>query len=491
MSESLSVDLPAGPAAQSPAARSQDAHSQDATPSYGLRQHSLSPLETLAQSISTMAPTTSPTMTIPLVFALAGNGTWLSYVFAIGGVLLVGLCIGRFAQDSSSPGSLYSFAASAFRSKRGEARSTWWGLVSAWALLLAYIVTGGSVTGGFINYANVLLQANFHHQAPPTLLAAIAILGATAVAYRDVKISAQFMLWIETISVSMIVVVVGLILWQRGFHLDPEQWKLKGVAASNVRLGVVLAIFSFVGFESATSLGSEARNPLRTIPRAVIQSAALTGAFLLVCAYAEVMGFHGAPQSFGDSPAPLRYLAAQAGVRFLGPLIDVGAVVSMFACTLACITASARVLMLMAHHGLAHKRLTRTHKKNATPGGAVLVIGLLTLLPTAALTLRGVSGSDIYGWLGSLATYGFITVYGQVTFALPFYLKLKQRLTAPLLLLSIAATLAMVLALVGTLYPVPAAPYNWLPYLYLAYLLAGLVWFAASRRIEAARLSRR
>ncbi len=461
------------------------------SPSYGLRQHSLSPLETLAQSVSTMAPTTSPTMTIPLVFALAGNGTWLSYIFAIGGVLLVGLCISRFARDSSSPGSLYSYAAAAFRSKKGEPRSTWWGLVSAWALLLAYIVTGGSVVGGFINYSNVLLLANTGHHASPTLLAAIAIVGATAIAYRDVKISAQSMLWIEAISVSMIVIVVGLILWHHGLHLDPDQLTLKGVTPASVRLGMVLALFSFVGFESATSLGSEAREPLRTIPRAVIQSAILTGAFLLVCTYAEVMGFHGSPVSFGDSPAPLRYLAAQAGVRFLGPLIDVGAVVSMFACVLACITAAARVLMLMAHHGLAHKWLTHTHKRNATPGGAVLVVGLLMLLPTAVLTMRGVSGSDIYGWMGSLATYGFITVYGQVTFALPFYLKVKQRLTAPLLLLSIAATLAMVLVLVGTLYPVPAAPYNWLPYLYLAYIIAGLVWFAASRRIEARRISLR
>jgi amino acid transporter len=469
-----------------------DAASSSSTPSYGLREHSLSPLETLAQSISTMAPTTSPTMTIPLVFVLAGNGTWLSYVFAIGGVLLVGLCIAKFASYSSSPGSLYAYAASAFRGKTGEPRSTWWGLVSAWALLLAYIVTGASVTGGFINYSNVLLQANFHHQASPTLLAAIAILGATAVAYRDVKISAQAMLWIEAVSVTMIVAVVGLILWKHGFHLDPEQWKLQGVTAPSVRLGVVLAIFSFVGFESATSLGSEAREPLRTIPRAVIQSALLTGVFLLICTYAEVMGFHGSPQSFGDSPAPMRYLAAQVGVRFLGPLIDVGAVVSMFACVLACITASARVLMLMAHHGLAHKRLTRTHKRNATPGGAVLVIGALMLLPTAALTLRGVNGSDIYAWMGSLATYGFITVYGQVTFALPFYLKLKGQLTTPLLLLSVAATAAMVLALVGTLYPVPtAAPYDWLPYLYLAYLVAGLAWFAASRRIAAAKLRAR
>src|SRR5271163_3944227 len=218
-------------------------------PSYGLRQHSLSPLETLAQSVSTMAPTTSPTMTIPLVFALAGNGTWLSYVFAICGVLLVALCISHFARYSSSPGSLYAYAASAFRSKTAEPRSTWWGLVSAWSLLLAYIVTGSSVVGGFINYANVLLFAATGHRAPATLLAAVAILGATAIAYRDVKVSAQFMLWIEAISVSMILIVVALLFWKHGLHLDPEQWKLKGVSPSGVRLGVVLALFSFVGFE--------------------------------------------------------------------------------------------------------------------------------------------------------------------------------------------------------------------------------------------------
>ena len=35
----------------------------------------------------------------------------------------------------------------------------------------------------------------------------------------------------------------------------------------------------------------------------------------------------------------------------------------------------------------------------------------------------------------------------------------------------------MVLALVGNLYPVPEGPYGKLPYIYLAYLAAGLLWF--------------
>src|SRR5208282_6001821 len=68
---------------------------------YGLRREILSPMETLAQSVSTMAPTTTPAATIPLVCALAGNGTWLAYVLATVAVLLVALCISRYARHSS------------------------------------------------------------------------------------------------------------------------------------------------------------------------------------------------------------------------------------------------------------------------------------------------------------------------------------------------------------------------------------------------------
>src|ERR1700704_1126708 len=77
---------------------------------YGLRREVLSPMETLAQSVSTIAPTTTPAATIPLVCALAGNGTWLAYVLATGAILLVALCVSKFARYSASPGSLYSYA---------------------------------------------------------------------------------------------------------------------------------------------------------------------------------------------------------------------------------------------------------------------------------------------------------------------------------------------------------------------------------------------
>jgi len=71
--------------------------------SYGLRRGTLSPIEVLAQSISTIAPSTTPALTVPLVFALAGNGSWLAYVIAMGAMVLVSLPIAAFARTSASP----------------------------------------------------------------------------------------------------------------------------------------------------------------------------------------------------------------------------------------------------------------------------------------------------------------------------------------------------------------------------------------------------
>jgi amino acid transporter len=443
----------------------------EAAPDSGLRHNILSPLETLSQSISAIAPTTSPALTIPLVFALAGNGTWLAYLLACLAMLLMALCIARFARTSASPGSLYKYATDSLPPIGGP--------TAGWALLLSYTATGASVVGGFLNYAQVLFPAA--HSIPGWLLALAATAAATYFAYHDVQTSARMMLWIEAASVSMIALVILALIVRTGIHVDVPQAKLAGVTPSGVRLGVVLAIFSFVGFESATTLGHEARNPLRTIPRAVIQSAVLAGLFFLVCCYTETLGFRQIHQDLGKSDGPFRALSTLAHLPIFGPLIDTGAFVSMFACTLACITAAARVLLKMAQDGLVHAHLGRTHTRNETPHIAVLAVGLVVALMAAGLSAHGASGADIYAWTGSLAVYGFITAYFLVALALPFYLRRNAQLTPAALALSVAAALAMILAMAGTLYPVPAAPYNYLPYIYLAYLAAGLAWFHLNR----------
>lgn len=437
---------------------------------YGLRRNALSPMETLAQSIGTIAPTTTPVATIPLVCALAGEGTWLAYALATVAILLVALCVSWFARHSASPGSLYSYTLTTL--------PPWLAATAAWSLLLAYVATGASVIGGFYHYGNLLLRDASPHRFSAVLLAVVVTAFSTWIAYRDVKISARLMLWIEGASLALIVIVVVVLLIEHGPHLDWEQLHLRGMTGCGLRLGLVMALFSFAGFESSTTMGSEARDPLKTIPRAVIQSAILTGAFFTVCAHAEVLGFRGTGQELGNNQAAMHVLARVARVPLFGLLIDLGALVSLFAGTLACITAAARVLLLMAHNGLVSGALSVTHARNATPSRAVVVSGIAAVVPVAVLAAIGASGLDVYGWMGSLATYGFIVAYALVCLALPRYLAERGALTFSPQVISRLACAAMILALVGNLYPVPEGPYGKLPYIYLAYLLAGLLWFA-------------
>ena len=448
---------------------------------YGLRQGVLSPVETLAQSVSTISPTATPVATIPLVCALAGNGTWLAYVLATCAIFLVALCVSKFAKYSASPGSLYSFAATALPPSLGA--------ITAWSLLLAYVMTGASVIGGFYHYGNILLREATGHGTSTVALALLVTGVSMWIAWRDVKISARLMLWIEIVSVSSILVVVVLVLARNGWHIDTRQLGLHGMTGSGLRLGLVLSLFSFCGFESATTLGSEARDPLKTIPRAVIQSALLCGAIFTACAYAEVLGLSMAGQDLGTSSAPMRVMAQVGGVRMLGELIDIGALVSLFACTLACITAAARVLLLMSHHGLAHASMRTTHARNETPHRAVIATGIAAVLPVAILAARGADGLDVYGWMGSLATYGFIVAYALVCSVLPRYLRKHNAYRPGAQVVPWLAFGAMLLALVGNLYPVPEGPYGKLPYIYLAYLAVGLVWFFWNRRGKEAALA--
>ena len=451
-----------------------EVYPQQGAENYGLHTGVLGPMETLAQSVSAMAPSTSPSLTIPLVFALAGNATWFVYLLATGATLLVGFCVSRFARLSASPGSLYSYAS--------DTLPPVFGVVAAWALLLAYLATGASVAGGALYYAGLLSQ-QFFHWTPPAL-ATLAVVCAVAgwVAYRDVKLSAELMLWIEVVSVCLILIVLAVMVFHFGFQLDLDQLRLKGTTISSLGPALVLAMFSFVGFESATTLGNEAREPLRTIPRAVIQCAILAGVFFMLCSYSEVLGFRGESSKLSDSTSPLHLLATKAGISPLGVAVDVGAFVSMFACVLACTTAAARVLLRMAHGGLLPKVLERTNKRHGTPGTAIALCVGLMFAATVAMALRGVAGSDMYDLIGSLSVFGFLTAYALVAVALPFARRAMGQHSHWITVISVITVLVMILIVIFDIQSATDANHARIPWIYLAYIAAGLALYFVRRQ---------
>jgi amino acid transporter len=441
---------------------------------FALHAGVLSPLETLAQSVSAIAPSTTPSLTIPLVFALAGSATWFVYFLATIAMLLVGFCVSRFARLSASPGSLYTYTANTLPPV--------FGVAAAWGLLLAYLATGGSVAGGALYYSRVLAQQFLHWSPPPALILALVCAVAGAIAWRDVKLSAETMLWIEAASVSLIVVVLIILPIRLGFHFDSEQFHLTGISTAGFGPALVLSIFSFVGFESATTLGGEAREPLRTIPRAVLQCAIFTGVFFMLCSYSEVLGFRGENGKLSDSTSPLHLLANKAGISPLGVAIDFGALVSMFACVLACTTAAARVLLRMARSGLLPRALERTSPRHGTPGVAVLVSAALMFAAPVLMDLRGVSSAEMYDLLGSLAVFGFLTVYALVALALPFARRALGQHSHTIAAVSVLTVVVMIMIVIFDLKSATDEVHGRIPYIYLGYIAAGILWYALRRK---------
>ncbi|HXW52425.1 MAG TPA: APC family permease, partial [Candidatus Acidoferrales bacterium] len=309
------------------------------------------------------------------------------------------------------------------------------------------------------------------------VMLAVAV-GAWYLAYRDIELSTKFMLGLEFFSVGIVLVLAAAFYAKTGRIYDSTQFALAGTQPKALLQGLVLAFFSFVGFESATALGHEAREPLRTIPRSVLVTVIAVGAFFTCMSYTLADAFRGQAVSLGQSNAPLNVLSQLAGIPFLGTLFAAGATVGFFACALACVNAGARVIFAMSKHGLVHASAAGTHQVHATPHVAVSISAIVVLVAPLALVLNHVALLDAFGYLGSVATFGFLFAYILVSIGSPMFLRRRGELSATSVIMSVLAIVMLAVATIGSVYPVPAAPYNLLPYVFVALLAIGLLRFA-------------
>jgi amino acid transporter len=427
-----------------------------------------------------IAPSTVPAAVLGLIFARAGNATWLSFLLGIVGLVLVSLNINQFARRSASPGSLYSYVV------QGLGPTV--GVLAGWAILFGYTLTGMSTLCGFALIANVLLEQWFGVHAHVLALFAVGVLVSFYIAYRDIQLSAKTMLVFEGLALLFTLVLGGLIWAHTGFAIDLAQVKLEGATPSSTLGAVVLVVFAFSGFESSTALGHEAKNPLVTIPRSVLQSVVLAGVFFILMTYIVVLGFQGNGASLGESEAPLHALANQIGWGGLGTVINVGILLSFLSCTLASINSSARILFSMANHGWVPDALGQAHIENRTPHVAVGLTALVTFGVPCALYAAGVGAFDSQGYFGTLCSFGFIVVYILISLAAPAYLARSGKLTWRAIAYSVGGIGFMLPPVVGItgipgseLLPTPDGTGVVLLSIFGAYMAVGLGWLLLQR----------
>ena len=444
-----------------------------------LKKDSLSFLETVGQSVANVSPTLTPALAVAVVGGMAGTASWLVYVAATVALLIVGVNIGKLAERIPSAGSFFIYVSRSLGPS--------YGLLAGWAMLAAYLTTAMALTVATSLFVKTLFTALKIGFVPNSIVLYALVSGlALLFAARDIRFSSRIGLTLEAISVVIILVVSIVAISHFGFHLDAKQVNMAGIDWGKAVQAIAFAIFSYVGFESAATLGKEARDPQRVIPQAIQLTALTAGIFFAFTTYVITQGFADDATKLGASGAPLAdILSGQSSI--LVALVYFGASVSGFACALASLNAFGRIMYSLGRYQFLHASCGRVHAKHQTPHVALAIGAALNLALVSAFSKVG-GEIDTFGWYGTLASYGFIIVYLMCSVAAPVLLRQKGELTVGALIVGVLGALMMALSLIGSLYPLPAYPLSLLPPIFLIYMLAGALWFFALKSWKPANL---
>ncbi len=285
------------------------------------------------------------------------------------------------------------------------------------------------------------------------------------------------MLVLEVASVALILVLGLIILFHHGLPVDTDQLTLKGTSFSMMGFGVVVAIFSLVGFEAATAFGDEAKAPLINIPKAVIWSLILTGLFFVFITYAEVYGVKGTSVQLSSLTAPLNTLASMFHVGWMAVPVSIGAMLSFFSLNLSCMNSAARIMFKMGSHSALHQAVGRMHDKYETPHIAVIVMTAIMMAVVTGLLVWHNVVADVFGYVGTFGAFGFLGAYFLVSIAAPVYLKKIGELQAQAYRRRGHRRDSADRPAVGSVYTNPplAAPVKYFVYIYLAYIAVGFI----------------
>jgi amino acid transporter len=416
----------------------------------GLKKNVLGFPALFAQSVALISPTMTAVLIIPLAFSNAGEGTWLAYGFGTVMLLFVVFCLNQFAKRSSSAGTMYAYT--------GRGLGPTAGVFSGWTLIWSYLFIAVAGMCGFAVFSQQLLSAlGYHGTVPPIIFFAISALAGWFIAFKDIRVSSILTLVLEAASVACILSLACIILFKHGFVVDTAQTHLHGVKVHGMALAVVACIFSLVGFESATTLSGESKNPLKNVPKAVIWSLIATGLFFV-------------------------FMSDIYGVSWFKIPLSIGAMVSFFGLSLSCLNAGSRIIYPMARHGIFSAHLGKAHATNRTPHIAVTVyMALIFLVPTFLEIFT--NPLTTFGDAGTLAAFGFLLAYFLITIAAPVYLKKIGELRPGHIVLAVVAVICLMVPTIGSFYPLPPYPVRTFPYIFLAWMLIGGGWlYIVSRR---------
>jgi amino acid transporter len=452
----------------------------------GLKR-SLSVWQAVGLSMALMAPSMAANIN-PQGAAGAGRAVPLAFLIAAVGVLLVAYTFVRLCQYFRHSGSVYAFVGATLGPRAGVIAG--WGLAGTY---MFYAVTTAAAAGIF--GTGLLNSLGIWKNQPawsPMLLVGVVLALALLLAALPARRGTNTLLVVELTTVTLILVVTVVVLVKLLSHSAPGgshfTWTVfslqHGTGISALFLGVVFGFLSFAGFEASSTLGEEAHQPSRDIPRAIMGVAIFGGIYFVVVTAVEMMGFGTSAaglKAFGLSPSLLGNLGTSYVGSWVGNVITLGTTISAFGCCLACTVGAARLIYAMSRDsfGVRHAGATSRWGTPTFATGIVTVVTVIIYVVYIAVSsVPSALAENAFQWSGTIGTLILLVAYLLATAGMTLLVFVRRKMpSVPMwqVVIPIAAVVVLGYTLYRNVYPYPTGDGHWFPIIAGAWLLAAVI----------------
>jgi len=342
-----------------------------------------------AVAFSYISPSTGIFTLFILGIGLAGPAFFWSWPIVVVGQLLVGLNFAEVSSHFPVAGSVYQWTK--YLSNRTYAWFTGWVYLFAGVLTIAAVVaTVPLVLIPLLNNLGLNIPNDSNAQRN---VAALVLLSTTLLSIFGVRIVAfvnNTGVVFEILGMVVFALILLLFYHQQSASVLFDTSYLGSSNAPGVFLAAMfMSLFVIYGFDTASTLAEETKNPRREAPRAVIASivgAAIIGAIFLFATVIAVPGDMGkfiADIGAGKIPFPLVTIIESNFPGWAANLYLLVVFAAIYVCCLAIQTSTIRLAFGMARDGklpLA-KYYNNVQPSLHTPIGTCIVIGVLAGLP--------------------------------------------------------------------------------------------------------------
>ncbi len=455
------------------------------TPSAPGLSRTLSVWQAVGLSVALMAPSMAANINPQGTVTSAGRAVPLAFLLASVAVLLVAYGFVRLCQYYNHAGSVYAFVGATLGPKSG--------VVAGWGLLGTYTFYGVVTSSATGIFGTAFLQEIGVWPHPPTwapfILVAVALALALLLTVSPAKRGTSILLTVEGATVALILVVTAIVLVRLvsgsapgDHHFTLSVFSVQpGTGTSALFLGVVFGFLSFAGFEAAATLGEEAADPKRDIPRAILGTAIFGGLYFVVVTAVEMMGFGADAKgvaAFGKSPSLLGDLGSSYVGSWVGHVITFGAAVSAFGCCLACMVGASRLLFALGRDSVGDRGPGRVGKAGTPAVAAAIVAAAMALIIVVCAAFFSAKAEDTFIWSGTIGTLILLVAYMLTTIGAIRLLFVQRKMQVPMwqVVIPVAALVILGYTLYRNVIPYPeTGAMRWFPVVAGGWLLLAVI----------------